>query len=237
MANQYSLKFPDSFWKKVDKTNSCWVWVGAKDVCGYGQHVKKFGTTKAHRISYILKYGDFNKTLKVLHRCDNPSCVNPSHLFLGTQQENVQDMVKKARHGNQSKKPKTYSDWLQEHPKKLKSDYCKSKKHQFVDSNTRIKKVQNRYTRSCRQCEFESNRKDIVVYKVKNFVRNIENRKEIVFGLIKKIKDLGSKCYYCDGPFEHLHHKVPKSKGGQISVNNIVPVCEMCNLKKGNKVD
>ena len=93
-----------NFWKKVDKKgeDECWEWIASKDKDGYGY----FGLDKkiclAHRISWILHYGDipFHNSyhgMCVLHKCDNPSCVNPNHLFLGTNKDNMKDMVNKGR--------------------------------------------------------------------------------------------------------------------------------------------
>lgn len=65
---------------------------------GYGRvFYKKHKIRLAHRLSYFLYYGDFDKQLKVLHKCDNPSCVNPEHLFLGTTEDNIRDRVVKER--------------------------------------------------------------------------------------------------------------------------------------------
>ncbi len=78
-------------------TNDCWIWQRSKDKNGYGYIKKDKKTTKAHRVSYGLHYGEFPPELWVLHRCDNPSCVNPEHLFLGTALENNHDMIRKGR--------------------------------------------------------------------------------------------------------------------------------------------
>lgn len=94
----------ESFWKKVERKSSeeCWNWKAAKKCYGYGQMSSHLGRDKspldAHRFSYELHNGPVPDGLCVLHKCDNPSCVNPAHLFLGTQQDNVDDMMKKGRH-------------------------------------------------------------------------------------------------------------------------------------------
>lgn len=77
--------------------SGCWEWIGSKYSSGYGQtsiNNKKF---TAHRISYELFIGDYIKGMDICHSCDNPSCVSPFHLFLGTRLENMQDMVAKGR--------------------------------------------------------------------------------------------------------------------------------------------
>jgi hypothetical protein len=82
------------FWLLVDvgSPNECWNWEGSSTK-GYGN----FEGSKAHRISYKLQHGEFDPKLDVLHKCDNPSCVNPKHLFLGSHIQNMQDMVNKGR--------------------------------------------------------------------------------------------------------------------------------------------
>lgn len=78
------------------KTDSCWIWQRSKDKNGYG-YIKEGKTKKAHRVSWSIHHGEIPDGLWVLHRCDNPSCVNPEHLFLGTALDNNHDMIRKGR--------------------------------------------------------------------------------------------------------------------------------------------
>lgn len=86
-----SLKL--KFWGQVRKSNRCWTWKGALFENGYGQ----LQGLRAHRISWTIHFGKIPEGLLVLHKCDNPSCVNPVHLFLGTHQDNMTDMKSKGR--------------------------------------------------------------------------------------------------------------------------------------------
>lgn len=85
------------FYSKIDKSGECHIWTGFKDRDGYGKYAGIFETAIAHRVSYILKYGHFDNKLMVCHKCDNPSCVNTDHLFLGTALENNRDKIYKGR--------------------------------------------------------------------------------------------------------------------------------------------
>ena len=90
----------DRFWSKVDKSGICWEWLASRDIpprLDYGRFKLKGKTRKAHRVCWIIVNGKIPQGMCVCHICDNPSCVNPEHLFLGTHQDNNDDMVRKNR--------------------------------------------------------------------------------------------------------------------------------------------
>lgn len=92
---QVSESLIDRFWEKVDLdlSDKCWEWIASRKERGYG----KFGIYVAHRVSWVIHFGEIPDELCVLHKCDNTSCVNPKHLFIGTHADNMLDMKLKGR--------------------------------------------------------------------------------------------------------------------------------------------
>jgi hypothetical protein len=135
----------DRFWDKVEKglPESCWPWKGARSR-GYGHFLvgsKKLGTraiTAASRVSWELHHGPIPEGLFVCHHCDNPPCVNPAHLFLGTHADNMADMIAKGRGGEPP-----YAAMLRART------HC-SRGHKYTPENTL--RFKGRAKRICREC-------------------------------------------------------------------------------------
>lgn len=112
MKRIYIADQNERFWSKVDRKGDCWLWLGALDRKGYGRfsvgnsrHAdgsRRNSMVAAHRFSFEQTGGPAG-SLFVLHRCDNPRCVRPEHLFLGTNLDNVRDMDAKGRRPGQDR--------------------------------------------------------------------------------------------------------------------------------------
>ncbi len=89
----------ERFWSKVNVKgpDECWLWTASIDSCGYGNFSFEDSLVGSHRMSYELSIEPIPEGLSVLHKCDTRNCVNPNHLFLGTQKDNVRDCIKKER--------------------------------------------------------------------------------------------------------------------------------------------
>ena len=94
------LSLAERFWAKVDKGAGCWTWKGYQTKDGYGQLGVGDNIAYAHRVAWELTHGPIPVGLVICHHCDNPSCVNPAHLFLGTYTDNLRDCMAKGRFRN-----------------------------------------------------------------------------------------------------------------------------------------
>lgn len=101
----------DRFYEKcipITETG-CWIWIGAtRGLDNYGAMRVGNRTIGAHRVSYVIHNGNIPRGLQVLHRCDVRHCVNPDHLFVGTQKDNIRDMLNKGRGGDTSNKGESH---------------------------------------------------------------------------------------------------------------------------------
>jgi len=101
------------FWQHVNLTGDCWLWTANRQKAGYGRFWAEGATVSAHRFAYVLAYGVIPTGMDVCHRCDNPSCVRPSHLWLGTHDDNMADKTAKGR------APKGDGNGSRTHPERL----------------------------------------------------------------------------------------------------------------------
>lgn len=101
MSNKRSLLYRFNKKYMPEPNTGCWIWTASSNSKGYGRIGIGTSTSRmAHRVSYLLFKGEIPIGLLVCHSCDVPSCVNPDHLFLGTNKDNMNDMVKRNRHKN-----------------------------------------------------------------------------------------------------------------------------------------
>lgn len=99
------------FWKNVQKTENCWLWTGCIGKDGYGKFGHHFRHWRAHRFSWFLVNGPIPEGRHILHRCDNPPCVRPDHLWLGSELDNVRDCMEKGRRADAFREVLAKLDW------------------------------------------------------------------------------------------------------------------------------
>lgn len=131
------------FWAKVHKPveEECWEWTGARNKKGYGQFSVNKIAKSTHRISYVIHKGEIPEGLMICHACNNPSCVNPNHLYAGTGKDNAQQAVADGLLAPQQK------------------THCVNG-HEFNETNTYIRSRAGRgLTRVCRTCRREHQKK------------------------------------------------------------------------------
>jgi hypothetical protein len=98
VLHKITQKRIDRFWKYIEKKDGCWIWRGGLNSMGYGQfHIGNGKMALCHRLSWVVHRGPIDGDLCILHKCDNPKCVNPDHLFIGTMKDNMQDKANKKR--------------------------------------------------------------------------------------------------------------------------------------------
>ena len=128
----YAMKDVVRFLSKVDTSGKCWEWQGSKRN-GYGQLSRKGKSLSTHRYSWRVFRGNIPSKMFVLHRCDNPICVRPDHLFLGTHKDNMRDMHKKGRANN----PPPPMEVGERHSQaKLKNDDVLAIRRRYADGET-----------------------------------------------------------------------------------------------------
>jgi hypothetical protein len=140
---------PQKFFKKaVPDVFGCWLWTGGCNACGYGI-VRYRGLQRlAHRAAWEICYGPIPDGMGVLHRCDCPPCINPAHLFLGTQADNVADMERKKRSNHPHSQNHGRAKFTAEEVKEIRASPLSSGKlaKKFWVSKTAIRYIRQKDT-------------------------------------------------------------------------------------------
>jgi len=138
---KYRDKTPEiRFWAKVKKTSSCWEWQGCKNNKGYGMFRVNNKHKYVHRFSYEIHKGEIPKGKFVCHHCDNPSCVNPDHLFCGTNSDNLMDASRKGRLKNRNHPTGSKNGFS-----KLNEQKVKKIKKQLMDKTKTYEEISKPY--------------------------------------------------------------------------------------------
>lgn len=140
-----------------DPNTGCFNWTKGKDKDGYGKIRYNNQHMRTHRVMYLLHYGVNPDKLLVCHKCDNPSCINPEHLFLGTPKTNMEDKVSKGRLKNQH----------------MFKTHCKNG-HEFNGENTEIQTYSGKKRRVCKICYVKAWKERNKKYaEMKKLIRNL----------------------------------------------------------------
>jgi hypothetical protein len=169
MPNFVSVE--DKIKKYVNKTNTCWIWVGCKDRHGYGKVSVQGKVVLAHRAIYEFFSNKIPTGKLLMHSCDNPACVNPEHLSIGTHQDNYDDMIRKGRKG----KPKRIG--------RFRKEFCDygHKRISYI-SNGRVRsrcqeciRISNNKIQNCEELRIKRNKKSMErYYKLKTRTKQLQ---------------------------------------------------------------
>ena len=137
MVERKSTEFLDRFWRKVDVRSEaeCWCWNGARFAAGYGQMFVTGRTRYAHRLSFEIANGSIPPGMVVRHTCDNPCCVNPRHLLVGTNYDNIVDKMVRNRSGCSEQAKRKLSAALSGRPAKNRKEVeCRGVRYESLSA-------------------------------------------------------------------------------------------------------
>lgn len=254
------------FWSKVSvgEDDECWEWQGYKrSITGYGAANRKLESS-AHRASYKLTYGSIPDGMWVLHKCDNPPCCNPNHLYLGDAKDNAVDretrnryMLPRGKNGQKIsivKMRNMFCDYvmgstLDDISNKYKVSKTGSHKRiiKFSRTNDVTKFIYNKFKSGILATQMDI---ELIPEIPDVSLPRIPYRKESSWKKYSKIlaeRDGGYFCYYCHVPligknesdgktWGTIDHVYPRIHGGSHNVDNMVLSCNYCNAKKGHSI-